>query len=94
MAQKRKTNHKKSASGKPGAKKTGRGKRADNLDSALDVLEKIENETARAVKDNLTGDWRDNLFEIVMTRVDLAAPHKKLLARLPEFARSEPSAVP
>ncbi len=84
MAQKRKTNHKKSAHKKP----------ADHLDSIADLLEEIERETARALKGGLTGDWRDNLFEIVMTRVDLAAPHKKRLARLPELVREDPSAVP
>ncbi len=94
MAQKRKINHKKSASKKAGAKASGRKKPADNLDSMLDLLDGIEKETARILKGNLADDWRENLFEIVMTRVDLAAPHKKRLARLPEFVRADPAAVP
>jgi len=58
------------------------------------VLETLEKETARDVKGKLGDDWRDNLFEILMTRVDLAAPHKKAYASLPSAFRKEPQVIP
>ncbi|MFH1158016.1 MAG: hypothetical protein V1721_03920 [Pseudomonadota bacterium] len=57
------------------------------------VLETLEKETACDVKDRLGNDWRDNLFEILMTRIDLAAPHKKAYASLPAAFRREPRAL-
>ena len=48
----------------------------------LQILKKLEQDTARDVKKRLGGTWRDNLFEILMTRFDLARPHKKLFSGL------------
>lgn len=58
------------------------------------VLETLEKETARAVKGKLGDDWRDNLFEILMTRIDIAEPHKKAYASLPSAFRKEPEVIP
>ncbi len=62
------------------------------------LLKKIEEKTARAVKGQLGDDWRDNLFEIMMTRIDLATPHKKEFAALrvilPAAFREDPKAIP
>ena len=48
----------------------------------LQILKKLEQDTAKDVKKRLGGTWRDNLFEILMTRFDLARPHKKLFSAL------------
>jgi hypothetical protein len=48
----------------------------------LQILKKLEQDTARDVKKRLGGTWRDNLFEILMTRFELARPHKKLFSAL------------
>lgn len=82
MAQKRKTNH---------SKKPGRG--AHPLHEAETILRQIEEKTARQVKNVLSDNWRDNLFEIMMTRVELAAPHKKKFSALPAAFRKEPQAL-
>lgn len=87
MAQKRKANHSKKAH-KAGNKKAG------SLDHAEALFKKIEAETARQVKSQLGRDWRDNLFEIMMTRLELATPHKKFFATLPALFRENPKAVP
>jgi hypothetical protein len=80
MAQKRRANHSK--------------KKADKLAEMDDLLRQIEEKTARAVKNRLSGNWRDNLFEIVMTRIDLAAPHKKRFAAMRDLFRDDPKALP
>src|SRR5580704_899947 len=58
------------------------------------ILKKIEEKTAQAMKGNLGGNWRENLFEIIMTRIDLAAPHKKQFLALPSALRQHPKALP
>ena len=58
------------------------------------ILELLEKETARNVKSQLGENWRDNLFEILMTRSDLVAPHKKAYASLSAAFCKEPRAVP
>ncbi len=80
MAQKRTTDH----------SKTNTTKVAE----IAAILKKIEEKTARAVKSNLGDNWRENLFEIIMTRVDLAAPHKKKFLALPAAFRHDPKAIP
>ncbi len=88
MAQKRKADHTK-RTGKAGGKTTGA-----TLAKAAALLKKIEEQTARDVKRRLGDNWRDNLFEIMMTRIDLAAPHKKTFAALPKEFRHDPKAIP
>src|SRR4051812_26442140 len=58
------------------------------------LLEKLEQKTAGAVKGNLGHNWRDNLFEILMTRLELAAPHKKAYAAILHELRREPREAP
>ena len=84
MAQKRTSDHSKNT-GKAGSK---------NLEKAEALLKKIEDQTAVKVKRQLTQNWRNNLFEIMMTRVELAAPHKKFFAELPGAFRENPRALP
>lgn len=84
MAQKRKANY---------TKKTGRAG-SNKLDEAAALLKKIEAQTARRVRRNLGDNWRDNLFEIMMTRVELATPHKKFFAALPRAFRDDPKELP
>jgi hypothetical protein len=72
-------------------------RRADHskkLDEMSALIRQIEEKTARAVKSNLGDNWRDNLFEIIMTRIDLAAPHKKKFAALRDEFRRDPKAIP
>lgn len=58
------------------------------------LLKKVEEKTTRAMKGNLGDNWRENLFEIIMTRVELAAPHKKQFLALPAAFRHDPKAIP
>ena len=72
-------------------------RRADHskkLTEMAKLLKQIQEKTARDVKKRLGGNWRDNLFEIVMTRIDLAAPHKKKFLALREAFRDDPKAIP
>jgi hypothetical protein len=71
-------------------RKTDQTKLADR--AAL--LKKIEEKATRDVKRRLGDNWRDNLFEIVMTRMELLAPHKKAFAALPAAFRRDPTALP
>jgi hypothetical protein len=64
------------------------------LDAAAALLMKLEEKTARDVKTRLSGSWRDNLFEIMMTRLDLAAKHKKAYAAIPAVLGKEPAEIP
>ena len=66
---------------------------SDKWDILKYVLKDLELETDRAVKARLGDAWRDNLFEIMMTRLELAALHKKAFASLPDAFRKEPRAV-
>lgn len=88
MAQKRKTDQTK-LTGRSGPKmNTGALARLKAL------LEKIEEKTARGVKGHLGKNWRDNLFEVMMTRVELATPHRKFLSGVPAAFRKQPDAIP
>lgn len=72
-------------------RKTGQPK----LDAAETLLKKLEQDAARKAKKRLgAAGWRDNLFEVVMTRLDLAAAHKKTLAALPGLLCRQPEASP
>lgn len=64
------------------------------LEASAELLRKLEEKTARAVKGHLGDNWRDNLFEILMTRIELAAPHKKTYAGIPAQVRHEPKSLP
>jgi hypothetical protein len=64
------------------------------LELAAALLKKLEEKTARDVKSRLGDNWRDNLFEIMMTRLELAAKDKKTFAALPAALGAEPKAIP
>lgn len=64
------------------------------LDHGEALLRALEDKTARAVKKNLGPVWRDNLFEIMMTRLELAKKDKAAFAGLPAEIARTPSAVP
>jgi hypothetical protein len=64
------------------------------LDAAAALLRNLEEKTARDVKTRLSDNWRDNLFEIMMTRLDLAAKHKKTYAAIPAALGHEPQQIP
>ncbi|MCE9508268.1 MAG: hypothetical protein K8R48_08180 [Alphaproteobacteria bacterium] len=64
------------------------------LDAAALLLQKLEEKTAQDVKARLGDSWRDNLFEIMMTRLDLAARHKKTYAAIPSTLGHEPQQIP
>lgn len=72
-------------------------KRTTNQSKLADIealLRKLEEKTAREVKDRLGGHWRDNLFEILMTRLEIAKQHKKTFAAIPAVLGQTPQAVP
>lgn len=71
-------------------RKTDQSKLAD---AAL-LLKKLEEKTIRDVKNRLGSNWRDNLFEILMTRLDLAAPHKNTYAAIPAALCKNPRQIP
>ena len=58
------------------------------------MLRKLEAKTAHDVKERLGDQWRDNLFEILMTRLDLVSPDKKVYASIPSALRKEPKEIP
>ncbi len=64
------------------------------VSAAAALLKKLEEKTTREVKNRLSDQWRDNLFEILMTRMDLVAPDKKAYAAIPAMLRKEPKAIP
>jgi len=64
------------------------------LDATAALLRKLEEKTAWDVKARLGDNWRDNLFEIMMTRLDLAAKHKKTYAAIPSALGHEPQEIP
>lgn len=47
-----------------------------------DILSSLDRETHAAVSANLGDNWRDNLFEILMTRFDLMQPHRAAYASI------------
>lgn len=72
-------------------------KRASNqsrFDKIWDLLDALDQKTAKAVKPRLGGSWREDLFEIVMTRLELAAKDRKTLNALPSELMQNPSQVP
>ena len=79
MAQNRRADH---------SKKT-----SSQLADMAKLLKTIEEKTARDVKKRLGDNWRDNVFEIVMTRIDLTAPHKKKFTALRDAFRNDPKAI-
>ncbi len=64
------------------------------LDKAEAMLRQLEEKTARAVKPRLGPHWRDNLFEVMMTRLELAAKDKKFFTSLPGEIGREPATIP
>ncbi len=64
------------------------------LENAAALLKKIEEKTIHSVKSHLTDNWRDNLFEILMTRLELAAKDKKTYCTIPDVLKNEPKALP
>jgi AcrR family transcriptional regulator len=53
-------------------------------------LEAIENETRKEVEEYLTGNWRDNLMEILMMRFERAQRHRNAWRSLPDAFRAHP----
>lgn len=94
MAQKRKANHSKKKARGPRGQGNSKARETGRLRHIENILDDIENKTAHAVKGQLGGNWRDNLFEIMMTRLDLAAPHKKQMETIPHELRRDPTAIP
>ena len=64
------------------------------LTAMAKMLRELETKTARSVKSRLGDNWRENLFEIMMTRMELAAPHRKSYAAIPSALRREPKKIP
>lgn len=53
-------------------------------------LAQLELATLAEVKTRLDGTWRENLFEIIMTRLEISARHKNAYASLPSLLRQHP----
>jgi AcrR family transcriptional regulator len=53
-------------------------------------LAQLELATLAEVKTRLDGSWRENLFEIIMTRLEISARHKNAYASLPTLLRQHP----
>jgi len=54
------------------------------------VLQDIADRTRADVEAYLTGDWRGNALEILMTRFDLAQDHREAFKRLPRDLAKHP----
>jgi AcrR family transcriptional regulator len=53
-------------------------------------LAQLEIATLAEVKTRLDGTWRENLFEIIMTRLEITARHQNAYASLPSLLRQHP----
>lgn len=64
------------------------------LDAVWALLDALDKKVARAAKPRLGGSWRDDLFEVVMTRLELAAKDRKILATVPTELIQHPGQAP
>lgn len=64
------------------------------LEASAALLRKLEEKTVHSVRGSLGDNWRENLFEILMTRLELAAPHKKTYAAIPREISQDPREAP
>ena len=64
------------------------------LSNAEALLNKIEKETIKHTKGNIGEHWRDNLFEILMTRMEIAAKNKKDYSAITAELKKEPKEAP
>ena len=62
-------------------------------DILLDVLKMLDAEVTADVADRLGDNWRDNLFELLMTRFDKAQEHRSAFASLPQSLLRNPCAA-
>ena len=67
---------------------------SDIWDILIFTLRSIEKETTADVKTRLGGSWRDNLFEILMTRFDLAQKNRKAFEKIIPSLAKYPAALP
>ena len=66
----------------------------DIYDILQDVLTRLEQQTADDVASRLGDHWRDNLFEVLMTRFDLAQKHRHAYASIPDLFKKHPQQAP
>lgn len=64
----------------------------DGWDALLWVLKKMNDEAIAVIPGG--GSWRDKLFDIAMTRFDLAQQHRNAFTRLPKDFTRHPKALP
>jgi ubiquinone biosynthesis protein COQ9 len=62
----------------------------DIYDILHDVLTRLEQQTATDVAKRLGDNWRDNLFEVLMTRFDLVQQHRFAYASIPALFKKDP----
>jgi hypothetical protein len=60
------------------------------LHEAETLLKKIDSECQACLTDNCGENWEDNLFEIVMTRLELIAQHKKEFKEITKVIKENP----
>lgn len=64
--------------------------KAPPLKSLRAILTRLEKQTKEDVEDRLSESWRDNLFDILMTRFDLIAPNRAAFVGLRSYLMRHP----
>lgn len=54
------------------------------------ILTRLEKQTKEEVEDRLSENWRDNLFDILMTRFDFMTPHRPAFISLRSYLMQHP----
>jgi AcrR family transcriptional regulator len=59
------------------------------------IMDDVARETEKTARPNLSDSWRDNLFEIMMARLDIAQRHRGAFSSLPRlFPQAAPRLAP
>lgn len=59
-----------------------------------EILDDVDAKTLAAIKNSLSDNWRDNLFDILMTRFDIAQKNRPAFKSLPDAFIKNPRAAP
>lgn len=66
----------------------------DIWDIAADILTAIDQSVRKDVSDRLGESWRDNVFELLMTRFEQMQPHRGAFVKILPSAAKSPCAAP
>lgn len=66
----------------------------DEWELLKEILHDVDRQTLATVKGGLSKNWRDNLFDILMTRFDIAQQNRDAFKSLPDAFIKNPRAAP